>query len=129
MHTRLSPGVPLLSSSQDDDRPPYGGRASPASGALPTSRREFVLGATLVAGALLLGVRVRRASGETSAVAFAPNAFVRLEPEGTVTVTVARAEMGQGARSALPMLVAEALDVDWSTVRVVQGDLDPRYGE
>ena len=51
-----------------------------------------------------------------------------IQPDDTVIVRVARSEMGQGTFTALPMLVAEELDVDWKDVRVVQGDLNPIYG-
>jgi CO/xanthine dehydrogenase Mo-binding subunit len=48
---------------------------------------------------------------------FAPNAWVRIDSDGTVTVIVDRSEMGQGVMTALPMLVAEELDADMSRVR------------
>ncbi|MGE0556035.1 MAG: molybdopterin cofactor-binding domain-containing protein [Gemmatimonadales bacterium] len=49
--------------------------------------------------------------------AFVPNAWLELTPDGTITVVVDRAEMGQGVSTSLPMLVAEELDADWSRVR------------
>ena len=55
--------------------------------------------------------------------------FVRIDSDGSVVVTCARAEMGQGARTAIALLAAEELDADWSRVSVAQGDLDGRYGE
>jgi isoquinoline 1-oxidoreductase beta subunit len=48
-----------------------------------------------------------------------PNAFVRIDPDGAVTVTLTKTEIGQGVRTALPMIVAEELGADWSSVRVL----------
>ncbi|HEY0945834.1 MAG TPA: xanthine dehydrogenase family protein molybdopterin-binding subunit [Opitutaceae bacterium] len=58
---------------------------------------------------------------------FAPNAFLRIAPDGTVTVVVNHAEMGQGVVTALPMLVAEELDADWSRVRTEFAPVDAVY--
>src|SRR5690349_12325158 len=49
-----------------------------------------------------------------------PNVFLKIGMDGIVTITVARSEMGQGVRTALPMIIAEELGADWSTVRVEQ---------
>ncbi|WP_435870037.1 molybdopterin cofactor-binding domain-containing protein [Eleftheria terrae] len=51
-----------------------------------------------------------------------PSAFLRVEPDGSVVVQVNRLDFGQGVQTALPMLVAEELDADWSQVR---GELAP----
>ena len=56
-----------------------------------------------------------------------PGAFVHIAPDGTVTVTINRLEFGQGVLTALPMILAEELDADWSKVRAVHGDADPAY--
>ncbi len=61
-----------------------------------------------------------RAKGEP----FAPNAFVKIDPDGTCTVTVSRSDMGQGVRTSFAMLVAEELDADWSKVKVIQAPGD-----
>jgi isoquinoline 1-oxidoreductase beta subunit len=53
--------------------------------------------------------------------AFAPGPWLALNEDGTVTIVAGKAEIGQGVRTALPMLVAEELDVPWSAVRVVTG--------
>jgi isoquinoline 1-oxidoreductase beta subunit len=92
-------------------------------------RRSFVIAGASATGALVLGLSFCRRPAEAGARAWVAGPFLRIEPDGQVTVTVARAEMGQGARTALAMLVAEELDADWSRIRVEQGDLDPRYGD
>jgi isoquinoline 1-oxidoreductase beta subunit len=92
-------------------------------------RRSFVIAGASATGALVLGFSFCRRPIEAGVRAWVAGPFLRIEPDGQVTVTVARAEMGQGARTALAMLVAEELDADWSRIRVEQGDLDPRYGD
>ena len=84
-------------------------------------RREFLkvgaaTGAALTVGASLVGCRKEADPGAGDA-AFAPNAWVRIGEDGDVLVLVDRSEMGQGISTALPMLVAEELDADWSRVR------------
>jgi CO/xanthine dehydrogenase Mo-binding subunit len=94
-------------------------------------RRDFLKLGAVAGGGLFLGVYVpdARAAKRGETVALAPNAFVRIDPDDTVTIWVARAEMGQGVRTSLPMIVAEELDADWSRVRVQQADAHPnRYG-
>src|SRR5882672_2898482 len=46
-----------------------------------------------------------------------PSAFVSIGADGTVTVTIGKTDIGQGVHTALPMLVAEEMDADWSKVR------------
>jgi isoquinoline 1-oxidoreductase beta subunit len=61
---------------------------------------------------------------------FSPNAFLQIDPDGAVTLMATRPEMGQGVRTALPMMIAEELEVDWKKIRIVQAELDPeKYGE
>jgi isoquinoline 1-oxidoreductase beta subunit len=58
-----------------------------------------------------------------------PLTFISIAEDGTVTIVCHRAEMGQGVRTGIPMIVADELEADWSRVKVVQavGD-EPRYG-
>ena len=92
------------------------------------SRREFVALGLVSGSGLVLASRLR-GTRPGSAEAFQPNAFLQIAPDGTVTIWMARAEMGQGVRTSLPMIVADELDADWSRVRIVQADAHPdRYG-
>ncbi len=92
-------------------------------------RRHFLSVVAAGTGSLVIGACSRPRSRLDDETPLVPNAYVRIDPDGRVTVTCARAEMGQGSRTAIAMLVAEELEVPWERVRVVQGDLDPRYGE
>ena len=75
----------------------------------PLSRREFV-GAGIAAGAgLVIGFYLPH--GKESRKDFSPNAYLRITPDNKVTVVVARSEMGQGVRTALPMILAEELEL------------------
>jgi CO/xanthine dehydrogenase Mo-binding subunit len=99
----------------------------------PLTRREFL---TVTAGSgagLLIGMYIpasvrRDLEAPEPPAQFAPNAWLRIDPSGTVTVTVAKSEMGQGVLTSLPMLVAEELDADWSSVRSEQAIADDKYG-
>ncbi len=95
-------------------------------------RRDFVKLTALAGGGLALGVyfpELARGDGRSAAGAVQPNAFVRIDADGTVTIWSARSDMGQGVRTAMPMIVADELDADWSTVRILQADAHPtRYG-
>ncbi len=87
------------------------------------SRRGFIsVGATL-GGGLLIGVgfgaapSAAEAAGAAGSAPWAPNAVVRIAPDGQVTVTMPYIEMGQGTYTSIPMLVAEELEVDLASVR------------
>ncbi len=75
------------------------------------SRRDLIrTGAA--AGGLLVSVRLGGAAfADPAPAAIPPTAFIRIAPEGLITLIVPRVEMGQGAYTSLPMLVAEELEV------------------
>jgi isoquinoline 1-oxidoreductase subunit beta len=72
-------------------------------------------------GAVLVLVAAGGSARSAQAQPFAPGPWLAMHEDGTVTIVAGKAELGQGVRTALPMLVAEELDVPWSSVRVVQG--------
>ena len=91
---------------------------SSSRGAGEMSRRRFLKASAAVGGGLLIGwVDVAEAEPGSMPVAeFSPNAFIRIDRDGKVTVISPSIEMGQGTYTSLPMLVAEELDVDMSAV-------------
>lgn len=103
------------------------------------TRRDFIAGSAASGLALALG-----ASGEVFAQDAAPKygaygmpngvvenplVFVAIADDGTVTITCHRAEMGQGVRTGVPMILADEMEADWSKVRVAQAPGDEvRFG-
>src|SRR5437773_10974903 len=62
-----------------------------------------------------------------AAAPFAPNAWLRIGADESVLVIVDRSEMGQGVTTALPMLLAEELDADWSKIKIEFAPADKAY--
>src|SRR5690349_3499397 len=92
-------------------------------------RRDFIKLGAIAGTGLLLGVRVPEHGGAKRRAPLQPNVFLRVDPNGDVTIWLAKSDMGQGVRTALPMIVADELDADWSRVHVVQADAHPsKYG-
>ena len=96
----------------------------------PVSRREFLRASSIVGGGLLLASYLETADAISAFAAsaspeFAPNAFIRMTPDGIVTIIAKNPEIGQGMKTMLPMLIADELDVEWKNVRVEQGAVDP----
>ena len=94
------------------------------------SRRSF-LKTTLttsaaVTGGLVLGFHLpgtlasakAKAAKAESTAPFAPNIWLRVAPDDSVTIILSQLEMGQGVMTAMPMLVAEELDADWNKVKL-----------
>src|SRR5207248_3217226 len=93
--------------------------------AFKPSRRNFLKTSGLVIGFALPGAQ-RLAEAATPAE-FKPNAYLRVGADDRVTVVVGLSEMGQGVHTAIPQLVAEELDADWTRVRVEQAPVDQAY--
>ena len=102
------------------------------------SRREFVTVLRAAGGSLLLGYRVgegQRVASVASAPGFAPNAFIRIAPDGSITLLMPQAEMGQGTHTSMSMLLAEELEVTPEQVRLEHAPPDdklyanPLFGE
>jgi isoquinoline 1-oxidoreductase beta subunit len=92
------------------------------------SRRDFVIIAAGAGAGLLVGVRIGGAQTPGRAAdAWTPNAWISIDPSGAVTIQSAKAEMGQGVFTALPMIVAEELDADWEKVRIEQSPVNANY--
>ena len=96
---------------------------------MTVSRRAFLKVASVAGGGLMLGFRIPSGDEGSAVEMFAPNAWLRVAPNGIVTVIYGRAEMGQGSSTALPMIVAEELEADWKKVQWEQADAHPtKYG-
>ncbi|OGF23035.1 MAG: hypothetical protein A2V63_08660 [Candidatus Eisenbacteria bacterium RBG_19FT_COMBO_70_11] len=91
------------------------------------TRRDFLKLGALAGAGLVIAFRIPDAA-EAATGAFEPNAWLAIDPQGRITVWIARSEMGQGVRTSLPMLVAEELEADWSSIRFEQAIPAPRYG-
>ena len=79
------------------------------------SRRTFLVTSAAAGGGLLLGVYLPRSIGAKAQVAdgiFAPNAFLRIRPDDSITLIMPQVEMGQGTYTSMSMLIAEELEVD-----------------
>jgi isoquinoline 1-oxidoreductase beta subunit len=96
----------------------------------PMSRRDFLVAAAVAGSGLVLAFYLPRhglhPAGEQ---VFTPNAYLHIGPDGKVTVIVARSEMGQGVRTALPMILAEELDADWSQIAIQQAGASTLFGD
>ncbi|MGH7731810.1 MAG: molybdopterin cofactor-binding domain-containing protein [Candidatus Eiseniibacteriota bacterium] len=95
------------------------------------SRRQFLRVTGLAGGGMLLATWIEpfaRGTHETLAAEsggdFVPNAFIRIVPDGRVTIVAKNPEIGQGMKTMLPMLIADELDVAWRNVSVEQAPLD-----
>ncbi|HEY5808511.1 MAG TPA: molybdopterin cofactor-binding domain-containing protein [Povalibacter sp.] len=97
--------------------------------ALPgVSRRSFMKLVGLAGGGLVLAFYVGDASmafANDTPKGFVPNAFLRIAPDGTIIIYSKGPEIGQGIKTAFPMIIAEELDADWSRVRVEQAAINP----
>ena len=97
-------------------------------------RRDFLRTGAAVGGGLLISLYLPELADARSADAipptpatFAPNAFIRIGTDDSVTIIVGKSEMGQGVYTSLPMLVAEELEADWSKIKVESAPVDAAY--
>src|SRR5690242_9162963 len=78
------------------------------------SRRVFLKSSAAAGGGLLLSFALDCTEGDATAGAFSPNAFIRIDRDGAVTMVMPQVEMGQGTYTSMPMLIAEELEVELS---------------
>src|SRR5271168_199201 len=110
--------------------------SAPTRFSADTTRRDFVktgviAGASLVIGFQLPGGARQQAAARSKDAGgdFEPNAFIEIQSNGDIYLTVARSEMGQGVRTSMAMILAEELDADWARVKIKQADFDAKYGD
>ena len=85
------------------------------------SRRTFIQTALASGGGLMLGLYLPFTKDEAQAAGtdgFAPNAFIRIESDGQIVLTMPYVEMGQGTYTAVPMLIAEEMEIDLQQARL-----------
>src|SRR5256886_12055272 len=105
-----------------------------ATPSVTLGRRSFLRVSAIAGGGLLLSAYIEpklfgQAPQGPPPVMLTPNTFIRIAPDGIVTITAKNPEVGQGVKTMLPMLIAEELDVDWKDVRIEQADVDySKYG-
>lgn len=105
------------------------------------ARRTFLAGLNVAVGGLALGFFSAEAEARSPdakgsdprspapAGDFSPNVFIHLAPDGRMTLTCQRSEMGQGIRSSLPVLIADEMGASMAHVTVLQADGDKAYGD
>src|ERR1700683_643561 len=93
------------------------------------NRRDFILTAVSLAGGLMIGIGPAPGSADAAAVPTQPwndneyapheiDAWIAIDPDDSILIRYQRSEMGQGSMTALPMMITEELQCDWSKVRI-----------
>src|SRR5215469_5421966 len=93
------------------------------------SRRHFIVTLATAAGGLAIGIGTFPRSGQAATVAVQPwddgaynpheiDAWIAIDPDDSILIRYQRSEMGQGSMTAVPMMLAEELQCDWSKVRI-----------
>jgi isoquinoline 1-oxidoreductase beta subunit len=94
---------------------------------MSSTRRTFIKTTALAATGLVIGVELSEGlAGETASV-FEPNAYISVTPDNVVRFWMTRSEMGQGVRTALTMMLAEELEINWSSIRLEQAVTGARF--
>ncbi len=95
-------------------------------------RRQFIKVSTTAGAGFALAFVIPGGTpvyaDSTKASHWEPNAWLMISADSEITIMLSKAEMGQGVMTALPMILAEELAVDWQQVRVKQAPVDPAYG-
>jgi isoquinoline 1-oxidoreductase beta subunit len=108
---------------------PARGGADAGEEIMIATRRTFLKTAALSGAALVIGFDSRRLFGadKKEGTEFKPNGWVRVDGDGTVTLTISKSEMGQGVRTSLAMILADELGADWSRIKIVQASPNAEF--
>src|SRR5215475_15069346 len=91
------------------------------------SRRAFLVG--MAGAAVTFGFAPGRGTAQESGSSpFEPTIWYSVDRDGIVTVNIIRAEMGQHIGTAVARILADELEVDWTNVRILMVDSDPKWG-
>jgi isoquinoline 1-oxidoreductase beta subunit len=95
-------------------------------------RRQFLKLTVAAGGGLLIGFHLPSLAASADSYHlggnhFSPNSWIHLAPDNTVTLMVATSELGQGAMTAIPMLLADELEADWTKVKVAPAPVNPDF--
>lgn len=82
------------------------------------TRREFLQAGAAAGGALLVGFHVPLSAAAANTAPFAPNAFIRIDRQGMITLIMPQVEMGQGIYTSVSMILAEELDARWEQIKL-----------
>lgn len=106
---------------------------SPSADTPAVSRRDFLYTAATLGSGLALGLRLnaqQAGAGQRPGAAQPtrpPEAFIRIAPDGTISITTPAVEMGQGGHTSLPMIMMEELGGDWRKLQVADAPADRVY--
>src|ERR1700682_186301 len=105
---------------------------------MPLNRRSFLRVTALAGGGIMIAAYIDpvadlfaqgREGGPAPARPLTPNAFIRIGPDGVVTIMAKNPEIGQGVKTMLPMIIADELDIEWKDVKIEQADVNQaKYG-
>jgi isoquinoline 1-oxidoreductase beta subunit len=97
-------------------------------------RRSFLQVSALAGGGVIIGlyapdvVAQGGRGGPAIPWSLAPADYITVHPDNTFTILAKNPETGQGIRTALPQIIADEFDIDWTQVKIQQADLNPKYG-
>lgn len=94
------------------------------------SRRNFLRVSMITGGGMLVGFSTLAEDEKlpVDGTPFSPNAYIKIAPDGTITLMSPNPEIGQGVKTSLVMLIAEEMNVDWQKIQVEIAPLDTKYG-